>query len=170
MPGFPSTSGLTTGFTSSYDFVPSPRIIAGDIDKLGMDIRSFAEPLRRAIKEVMIPSFRQNFAQGGRPPWEPLSDVAVEIRGSAHPILIRSGRLQRTMAQQNIWTVTQDEAFIQGLPAHSWYGVIHQEGGTRPVPTPARPFALIQPEDEEKIVQVFDRWLGERAARVGWSG
>lgn len=167
--GFPSTDGLRTGFTTKFDFMPSPAIIAASVNKLGMDIRSFREPLKRAIKEVLIPSFQQNFAQGGRPAWEPLSEVTVEIRGSSSPILIRSGRLQKTMGQQNIWTVTEEYAVIERLPQQVWYGMIHQAGNRTHSVTPARPFALIQPEDEEKIIEVFDQWLGERAARAGWT-
>lgn len=169
MAGFPSTQGLRSGFTTRYDFTPAPAIIAASVNKLGMDIRSFREPLKRAIREVMIPSFQKNFAAGGRPAWEPLSEVTVEMRGSGTPILVRSGRLRRTMGQQNIWTVTSEHAVIQGMPAHSWYGIIHQSGNRTNTITPARPFALIQPEDHDKIVEVFDRWLGERATAVGWS-
>lgn len=166
--GFPSVSGLRVGATTRMDFSPSPAIIAASIDKLGMDIRSFREPLKRAIKEVMIPSFRQNFAQGGRPAWKPLSPVTVKLRGSAGPVLVRSGRLKRTMGQQNIWTVTKEHAVIRRLPQHSWYGHLHQAGNRTNVIIPARPFALIQPEDEEKITEVFDKWLEERARRAGW--
>lgn len=169
MARFPSVEGLRTGFTTKFDFQPSPAIIAASIDKLGMDIRSFREPLKRAIKEVMIPSFRKNFTQGGRPSWQPLSDVTVELRGSATPILIRSGRLMRTMEQESIWTVTEEHAVIENLPQQVWYGMLHQSGNRRKSVTPARPFALIQPEDEEKILEVFDNWFAERAARVGWA-
>lgn len=169
MPAFLRVEGLQTGLTNSVDFRPSPAILARDVNKFGMDIRSFREPLKRAIKEVMIPSFKQNFAQGGRPAWKPLSSVTVKLRGSATPILVRSGRLKRTMGQQNIWTVTREAASIRKLPQHSWYGHLHQSGNRTNVVIPARPFALIQPEDEEKIAEVFNQWLGERAAKSGWS-
>jgi phage gpG-like protein len=72
------------------------------------------------------------------------------------------------MSQQNIWTVTDEHAVIENLPSHSWYGIIHQGGNRKTVTIPARPFALIQAEDQDKIVEVFDRWLAERAARAGW--
>lgn len=170
MAGFPRVEGLRTGFTTKMDFSPSPAIIAKDINKFEMDIRSFRTPLKAAIKHVMIPSFMKNFSQGGRPPWKPLSEVTVKLRGSASPILVRRGRLRRTMGQQNIWTVTQEHAFIGRLPSHSWYGHLHQAGNSTNVIIPARPFALIQPEDQEKIAEVFDKWLADRARRAGWSG
>lgn len=168
MAGFPTTQGLRTGFTTKFDFKPAPAIIARDLNKFGMDITSFRTPLKAAIKKVMIPSFRMNFDRGGRPPWQPLSEVTVEIRGRSGPILVRSGKLKRVMQQENIWTVTSDHAVIENLPSNVWYGILHQSGNRAKAVIPARPFALIQPEDEEKIVQVFDNWLADRARKAGW--
>lgn len=50
-------------------FTPSMGIMARRVDKLGLDIRSFREPLKRAIRNVVIPSIAENFAVGGRPSW-----------------------------------------------------------------------------------------------------
>lgn len=115
----------------SFEFSPSIGILARDIDKLGIDIRSFREPLTRAIKEVMIPSIKKNFDAEGRPSWEPLSEATMNIRGdqgSGGKILDRSGRLKRRMQQQTRWTITEESASIQDLPQDIWYGRIHQEG------------------------------------------
>lgn len=115
----------------SFSFSPSIGILARDVDKLGIDIRSFREPLTRAIKEVMIPSIRKNFDSEGRPSWEPLAEATINIRddqGSGGSILNRSGRLRRRMLQQTRWTITQEAASIQDLPNDIWYGRIHQEG------------------------------------------
>jgi len=169
MAGFPDASSLRVGMTSRMDFQPSPAIIAAGLLKMADDVSSAKEPLTKAVKEVMIPSFQQNFNQGGRPAWAPLSDVSVQLRGSASPVLIRSGRLQRTMGQMNIWTITDQHAVIERLPEDVWYGNLHQTGNRKKSVLPARPFALIQPEDEGKIIEIFDDWLGERATRAGWS-
>lgn len=168
MVGFGDVSGLRTGLTNRTEFHPSPAIIAKDLRSLANDLGSFKEPLHRAIKEVLIPSFQQNFAAGGRPAWKPLADYTVEVRGSSKPILVRSGNLQRTMGHESIWTVTDDHAVIQKLPASVWYGVIHQAGSNKTIPIPARPFALIQPQDEEKIEQVFSDWIEQQARKNGW--
>lgn len=206
-------------------FEPTIGIVAGRIDKLGVDIRSFREPLTRAIKEVMIPSFRKNFDQGGRPEsWPPLSEATLEIRqrrgvGGSDP-LIRTGLLRRTMGQQNIWTIKKESAILKDLPAKVWYGAIHQagyegrsmkalikktgspraalesiinqqldvmergiqfrasrgrelryEGGGGTIRTgaaeiPARPFVMYQDEDEDAIMEIFIKWLGERVDRA----
>jgi phage gpG-like protein len=207
----------------AFDFAPSIGILARDIDKMGVDIRSFREPLRRAIKEVMIPSFKKNFQQGGRPdPWEPLADATLQIRQRLHgrsggAILIRTGNLMRNMGYTTMWNISSESASIQQLPDRVWYGAIHQGGfgtmksrtaavvkaaakqGKRLSPgdaaravnasidaqirramqtgtkvktapmIPARPFVLIQDEDEDNIVRVFEDWMDERLARAGFS-
>lgn len=121
---------LDEGITA-FEFKPSLGILARDIDKLGIDIRSFKEPLMRAIKTVMIPSFRQNFEAEGRPSWEPMAEATEMLRereGTSGPLLTRSGKLKRVAQQQNIWTVTTVSASIQDLPARVWYGKVHQDG------------------------------------------
>jgi phage gpG-like protein len=214
MPGKPRLEGLRLdeGITA-FDFKPSLGILARDVNKLGMDIRSFKEPLKRAIREVMIPSFRQNFDQEGRPAWEPMSEATMMIRereGTSGPLLNKTGKLKRVAQQQNIWTVTPESASIRDLPANVWYGKMHQEGfggmgrrvkaelkrgvslgeatrraaekldreilsgsghttsGRGAINLPARPFIVFQEEDMDAVYEVFQRWLEERALRVGW--
>lgn len=122
------------GVKLGWAFQPSIGILARDIDKLGLDIRSFREPLTRAIKQVMIPSIRKNFTQGGRPePWEPLADYTQELRyaqgySPVGPILVRSGSLMRNMGFLSMWTVTQNFATIKDLPQRIWYGKVQQSG------------------------------------------
>lgn len=180
----------------SFEFHPSIGILARDIDKLGLDIRSFKEPLTRAVRQVMIPSIRQNFAVGGRPPWETLAEDTMKLReqggyGPGGPILVRTGALQRNMGYLTMWTVTSNFATIKDLPARIWYGKIHQSGygsfgslvrtagsakealaqtGTRhdaKISIPARPFVMFQPEDILAIEEVFGTWLDERILRSG---
>lgn len=191
-----------------WQFKPTIGLVAKDIDRLGVDIRSFREPLTRSIKRVLIPSFRTNFQVGGRPAWAPLADITVKARNySAWPILVRRGTLKRVATQFNIWNVGQISAVIRQLPQKAWYGVVHQGGlelqrdftqysaqaqrilgsnarsaavmklalklqkaaGAKETEgeIPARPFIMIQPQDQDKIVDVFSEWLQERVERVG---
>lgn len=158
-----------------FAFQPSIGISARRIDTLGLNIKSFREPLKRSIQQVIAPSFRKNFEVGGRPdPWEPLSDVTIDIRGSAEPILVRSGTLKKTMQQFNIWTVDTKKAALLDLPAKIQYGKIHQagygrrgSGQAKAAAIPPRPFAMIQDEDYEAIDRVFERWFLERMAMTG---
>lgn len=201
----------------AFEFKPSLGIVAKSIDKFRMDIRSFREPLKRSVQQVMIPSFRENFIVGGRPSWEPLAVETVRKRGATGPILIRSGKLKRGVTTLSIWTITDKAATIKDLPPRIWYGKVHQGGsaGGRfsannwfkpyqaaarkvlgpeanqkeidelgfkmfdrrlvqhgPAPRdaahiPARPFAVFQEEDIDRIQNIFADWLIERAQRAG---
>jgi phage gpG-like protein len=116
-----------------FDFQPSVGISARAIDRLGMDIRSFREPLKRAVQRVMAPSFQKNFDEEGRPDeWADLSDATLEIRermgDRGDQILNRSGALRRVAGQLNIWTITQETATVRDLPERVWYGKLHQAG------------------------------------------
>lgn len=178
-------------------FSPSVGIIARNIDKMGMDIRSFREPLKRAVQQVIIPSIQQNFEQEGRPSWEPHSPATEEIRerlgNPVGKILRSTGALQTAMSRYNLWTVNNNAAILLDIPL--WYGKLHQEGYGQGGPKvgfqerqkkirqairtgrkvqnfkfsiPARPFVMIQDEDIPKIEQVFEQWLGERV-NAHWS-
>lgn len=108
-------------------------ITAAKIDKLGLDIRSFREPLKRAIQEVVAPSLMRNFDEGGRPEaWDPLSEATLQIRAKAgiggSQILVRSGLLKRTMGQLNIWDINTKSAILKALPEKIWYGAIQDQG------------------------------------------
>lgn len=111
-----------------WQVTPSIGLVARDIDKLGLDIRSFKKPLTDSVKKVIIPSIRKNFDVGGRPPWEDLSEATIKLRGSAWPILRRSGRLRRGATQFNIWDIGKESATVRRLPPGVWYGALHQEG------------------------------------------
>lgn len=178
---------LAAGITINFE--GGAGIFATKLDKLGMDIRSFREPLKRAVQQVVIPSIRVNFIKGGRPRWTELAESTVKQKhGNMRP-LQDTGRLMRTMGYLNIWTLTQDRAFIADLPQNIWYGKVQQNGLGREVRTPgalnpltgrrgpdivesgggipARPFVMIQEQDIPKIQKVFDDWLQERIAKAG---
>lgn len=167
------------------EFEPSIGLVAGRIDKLGLDIRSFREPLKRAIKDVMIPSISKNFDVGGRPAWAPLSDFTLlnrQVAGTGTKILDATGKLKRVATQQNIWDISLVAAVIRDIPEKAWYGKVHQGGLNKDISIklagkkqtiktqaqggiPARPFFVIQDEDEDEIELVFITWLQERIDR-----
>lgn len=114
---------------ANWQVRPSIGLVAKDVERLGVDIRSFKEPLTRAVKRVMIPSIRKNFDVGGRPPWEPLAEATIKLRGySAWPILVRSGKLRKGATQLNIWDIGLTSATVRKLPDNIWYGAVHQAG------------------------------------------
>jgi len=185
--GFSNKLG-TNALGLDIHFEPTIGIAAGRIDKAALGIRSFSEPLKRSVKQVMIPSIAKNFDVGGRPAWKPLSEGTLEVRrrwGLPHDaILLWSHDLKRVATQQNIWTISQDSAIIKDLPQKVWYGKVHQggmgrhegTGGRTGIPQPrasgkrevaaipARPFLMIQVEDKEAIHDVFVKWVDEKLA------
>lgn len=129
--GLRQIGDLGPSYGVQFTFSPSIAILAGKVDKLGVDIRSFREPLHRAVKEVMVPSIKQNFAAGGRPKWPKLSAATLEIkaaRGFGATPLRATGRLARVASQINIWTINTKAAYIADLPESIWYGKVHQSG------------------------------------------
>lgn len=158
------------------EFKPPLSVIKRDLDALGVDIRSFREPLKRCIQQVMIPSIRQNFDSSGRPPWAPYAASTLEFHemlgeAMSRGLLIRSGALRGAATTLNIWSLSQEEAKFNGLPGGVWYGNLHQTGGKsgKTGTMPARPFVMFQDEDGDKIVEVFAKWLDERIAKR-WTG
>lgn len=189
------TPNLTQARVQSVqiDIEPSVGILARKVDKLGLDIRSFKEPLKRAVRDVMIPSIQMNFHKHGRPRWPELSDLTVAKKGHARPLHL-TGLLRETMKQQNIWTIDQEKAMITDLPQKIWYGKVHQAGSQGDSQTfsvvnigaggagqlstitdieegdnsiPQRRFIMIQPEDEVAIERIFSEWLDERVLKAG---
>lgn len=115
----------------SFDFSPTIGILARDLDKMGVDIRSWRVPLMNAVRNVMIPSFQQNFESGGRPSWVPLSESTQIIRsreGTGDKPLVRSGALKRNMGFMSMWDINKDYAILKQLPERISYGAIQQAG------------------------------------------
>lgn len=163
------------GLSVEYSFHPSPLILAGEMETFGLNVRSLREPLSRAVKQVMIPSMQANFDQGGRPAWQPISDATEQIKfslGYDTGTLVRTGALKRNMGYFSMWTVNSTEATIADLPTRIAYGSVHQSGSRsgagRGSNIPARPFAVIHDADEDKIEEVFSKWLSERQEAAGW--
>jgi phage gpG-like protein len=171
----PPVRGLRLDVDLQFAFRPSLGISARRLDRLGLDIRSMREPLKRSIQQVLAPSFKKNFEVGGRPvPWEPLADFTVEQRGNADPVLVRSGLLKRTIQQLNIWHIDMHKAALLDLPPKIWYGKL-QQAGRDDQNLPPRPFVVMQDDDYDGIERVFAVWLAERIAmsrayRIGSQG
>lgn len=181
--GLPSGIGAGLSMDVSIDIKPAPVIMVRNFDNMGIDIRSYREPLKRAVQKVAAPSFRKNFAVGGRPAWLPLSDFTTRQKkgqGKDNGILIRSGRLQRVAGQLNIWKIDGQKgtAVVERLPSKVNYGKYHQGDLTgfglatgQLIPQqadlgndrlPARPFMVLQHDDVVEIEAIFMDWIDER--------
>lgn len=155
-------------FDYEISFLPPLELIAADFHALGLDIRSFREPLKRSVQQVVAPSIFENFVSEGRPQWEPLADSTVESKERAgygnENILSRTGKLAKAATQLNAWTITSDDATMTQLSGVD-YGEFHQDGTQF---MPAREFAIIQdPDDVDGIERIFEEWLTERFIAKG---
>lgn len=160
------------------DFDPEPVILAAAFNTFALNIRSFRVPLERSVRQVLAPSLAQNFEEGGRPAWIPLSDITIAEKtrkGAKDPskILVRSGQLMKKAGQINMWTIKgpSGEAFINaGTLGKVFYGVYHNfgmAGGADEPGYPQREWAMIQPEDANEIEEIFFVWIEERALAAG---
>lgn len=151
------------------DFYPNLVVLIGQVEKFGADIRSFRVPLDRAVREVMIPSFKANFDAGGRPPWDPLDEDTIKRKKDQGSILVKTGKLKQVAGQINLWTVTSEDATIGSLPEMVFYGNIQQSGASfkQTGVIPARPFIMAQEEDVDDVERIFEEWLGERIRMAG---
>lgn len=130
------SSGMRFGLPtiSGFGFEEGCALLAADIQKLGMDIRSFHEPLKRSVQQVMAPSFQENFRAAGRPePWQEWAEITPQLKRELHgleggSLLVATGLLYKTMGLLNIWNIGPTEAKITELPQNVWYGVIQNNG------------------------------------------
>lgn len=155
--------------------VPAPVILVRDFDNLAARVKSYREPLNRAIRQVMIPGIKERFdSEGGDVGgWEQLTFTTIDIRErdgyAAGPILDRSGIMRRRAVQVNMWTVTQEEAFYSGTP--TYYAKYHQkEGGgdSFDMGAPARPFLAMTAAHMDDIEEIFFDWIEERCRLAGF--
>lgn len=155
---------IGSGISFEVEWRPALTLVASGFDTMATSIKSFKEPLSRSIREVASPSIRENFASGGRPPWTPLAEFTIEKKGF-DDVLFETGALESKAGQLNNWTIDgiAGEAALDKLSVE--YGYYHQEGFVNHWTgkfTPARTWAMFQPEDEERIEEIFWEWLEER--------
>lgn len=146
-----------------WEIRPSVGIVAKDVDRLGLDIRSFRAPLAAIVRQVMIPSIRTNFAEEGRPKWAQLAESTVKARkGSAHPILRRTGLLATRARQFNIWSIGPTTATIRSFPRDAFYGVYHQGGAARS----GSNFGSLHPKSKEAQL-ILGKFMHKAAKELG---
>lgn len=157
----------TSWYRVDFDntFYPRAHAVAADVDRLRYKLRSFREPLNITLRSVVIPSIKKNFAVEGRPKWAPLSPSTVKSRGSAHPILVRKGKLRRVSAQINIWSIDRNDMEVTGLDRRVPYAKFHQ-GGTRFMPP--RPFMAWYREDVRDTERIFLNWMDRKMRECGF--
>jgi phage gpG-like protein len=149
-----------------FDWTPGLSVVSAAMFDLAVDIRSVREPLERSVRQVAAPSIGTNFDVGGRPAWEPDLPQTVD-RKTGESILVETGALQGRASQVGVWNI-DGQSGEANLSAGAFpnYGIINQNGWRS---GPARPWAVLQDEDQDAIADVFDRWVAERVAKAGFA-
>ena len=163
-------------FGMDSEFSPPLGLVARAHESAG-DMRGAKAELERIRDNVIIPSIKQNFKMGGRPrPWKELSSETIMRRNrdgfASGPILRRSHRMYESATAKARFTIGVDKAqHVMTLsygtgsgafPQRTWYGPVHQLGGDFSMAggatLPARPFAVIQEQDADKIFKMLGDW------------
>jgi phage gpG-like protein len=170
-------SGTSKAGLVDVTMKPLPIVLVGQFGALSESVKTFRKPLEQCVKEVIIPSMRKNFDVEGRPRWKMIAPQ-TEYRRSydgypTYPILDRSGKGKRSALAFARWKFTKDSTFMGGqFPKTTWYMPVHQSGlegswaGGEGID--ARPFALIQDEDQKKIEAVFVKWFEKNLDKTGF--
>jgi phage gpG-like protein len=149
-----------------FDWRPMPLIAAGAFmafaDELG--IKSYREPLKRSIQQVIGPAFRGNFDSAGDGKWEPLASSTEEQKARKHGSkgpLVRTGKRRKRAEALALWNIDgQDGTASAENLAGVEYGAAHVFGTVR---MPARDWTELTPAEMDKIEEVFGTWIEERA-------
>jgi phage gpG-like protein len=134
-----------------------------DLQRLAIDIGSHGrmrEPLLKAVKNVVSPSILENFDSGGRPPWPAVQADSSYRKGKrgAGPLVV-TGALRRAAGAHARWHVAANKATYGNFPSSRWFAGLHDQGNAH---LPQRAFALLQPEDQEAVGEIFMEWLEKR--------
>lgn len=156
----------------SIDWHPDPLVLTAQFYSAATVFNDFRDPLNRAVEEIIAPSIGMNFNVGGRPAWVPLADSTLlrdSYDGSERQgILWKTGTLKEIAESVRPWSIDNDTAFlVAGNLGDAWYGIVHQ-GGSQWIP--ARPWAVLQPEDEEAIEELIGNWTFGAIVEVGLWG
>lgn len=120
-------------------------------------------PVFADFHPIMLRSIQRNFDAQGRPRrWVDLEESTIRQRiregYGAAPILVRSGKMQRgwrgnwTKRTYRLRNVAKSR---RGYP----YAEVHQYG-SRDGRTPARPMALMQPQDKAQMTRLIRKHFG----------
>lgn len=159
---------MPTTVDFNIEMLPLPAILVSDFNEAANEIRSFREPIKRAIQGIIAPSLVQHFIEEG-PGWAPLAESTIRKKGHDR-ILFETGTLMRISGQLNAWTInggylSEDSTAMASLDnlGDADYGVYHQTGTIKMV---ARPWADIDEQTEDEISEVFAAYIAERMGRT----
>src|SRR5215475_1962114 len=137
--------------TIGEGFLKQADALAYDILHLTEALEDFTVPLANSLSFVVIPSIRENFKVGGRPPWDELKSGTQKNRIALGylpdvPKLMQTQTLYEAATSKGIWRIERTTAYVKAdeFDSRVPYGHFHMTGTRKMV---ARPFMEIQPED-----------------------
>lgn len=130
-------------------------------------LSDFSEVLTEIGQEVIAPSVKTNFDQGGRPAWQPLAEATIAKKSSlgvSNPskILFHTGALQAAASDSGKYVVTKDK--LTAAPFGVPYWTFHQEGTPR---MPQRVIMMLQANDRTKINKLFSDFIRSKMVFSG---
>jgi phage gpG-like protein len=155
----------------SVETAPRIETIQFNLSGAAQQLRTFRKPLEMAVRRVLSPRLYQNFdTNGAKGTWTPLAASTVKWKMAngfsrvAFEPLKRTGRLQKTAGQVNLWKVGSDNVELAYLTGDAAYGIYHQDGYTNARTgrkVPARPWAELLDSDVDQVGEIIEShaWL-----------
>jgi phage gpG-like protein len=129
-------------------------------------IEDFSPALRDIAVMAIAPAIMQNFASGGRPKWDPLTQETVEKKmrlGYFSPtrILVATGAMMDSATNPGNYQITNNTIIAEPGPP---YWMFHQQG-TRHMPQ--RVIMNLQIADQRKIGTIFNKFILDHLDKYG---
>lgn len=141
-------------------FQINANLLRDSVFRMAKQLGDMTEPLTTSVTKVAIPSIIKNFSSGGRPQWESLSQARIDARlKQFNPmlrILIDTEKLAKAATSRFTWRISKTEADMEALDNAVPYAKFHQSGTKN---MPQRQFALLQANEVDQIVDIFDKWI-----------
>jgi len=141
-------------------FQLNANLLRDSVFRMARQFGDMTAPLTDSVRKVVTPSIIRNIASGGRPKWQPLSQSRIEARlrgpNPSLRILVDTEALALAAASRVIWRISPTQADMEALDNLVPYAKFHQTGTFK---MPARPFALLQSNEVDQIVEIFDKWI-----------
>lgn len=126
----------------------------GRLGKIGSNIKNL-QPAFKAASVLVMESVNRNFMEGGRPDkWQTLRPLTIRSRkGSGSPEPLRdTGMLMNSIGVPGQSGILAFTPWSVRVGTNVPYAKFHNDG----IGVPKREFMILQEEDIEKVVKVFD--------------
>lgn len=135
-------------------------LLSRNVFLMARRLGDMSEPLRKSVKDVIIPTIEYAFYSNGYGKWAPLNKewkaYKLSVSQANYLTLMFTHELRKKATGNMIWRITKTQADMELLDTRIPYAKYHQTGTRR---MPKREFAVLQLQDVKNIVVIFDDWL-----------